>query len=383
MLKNRLVYLAVLLGTTLFFICFNGYLSLYVLLLALALPFVSLLISLPSILGTGLKLTTESGTARKGQKILLRLTAENRFPFAGGQISVTLTVSNTLTGEIQKERLSFFTGRKAAVSHRLTSAACGQVVCSLSKAWACDYMGLFSLPVRLGKKARCAVLFYPAVYRPLLFLDRVTVPDGEGDRYSQTKPGDDPSELFDLREYRTGDRLSRVHWKLSQKTGKTLVKEFGLPISDHILFLLDLNGAGGETDRLLDAFSSLSAFLLEQETACRTGFWNGDGGEFTLLEITDGETAQAALHSLLMAERRVRPASLREEQLPLGVSHVIYLCGRPDETVLNAVRAKMPAARLSLLTGAEQTGENEAVEAEDVIAIRPGSIAKDLNGFRL
>ena len=58
MWKNRLCYLLVLLGTGTFFVCFNGYLSLYVFVLSLVLPVVSLLLSLPGMLGIRVSLTT-------------------------------------------------------------------------------------------------------------------------------------------------------------------------------------------------------------------------------------------------------------------------------------------------------------------------------------
>lgn len=378
--------MVVLLGASLFFLCFNGYLSLYVLRLTLALPLVSLLISLPGILGIRLELTAGPGAVRKGQALPLRLIVDNRLPVVSGRSFVTLTVYNTLTGETQEERFTFTAGRKALViSHQLTSHSCGQVVCRLSKARSCDYMGLFVLPARLGRRSECTVLFYPAIYRPALFLDQVSMPDGEGERYSQSRPGDDPSELFDLREYREGDKLSRVHWKLSQKTGNTLVKEFGLPISDHIFFLLELGGSGAETDALLDAFASLSAFLSELETAHRIGFQSRKSNGLTVLEIADTEDFRPALDALLLTGSQSPLSAVREEELPSGVSHVIYLCRRPDTAVLDSLRAGMPSARISVLLGTEEPSDWEGglPGNVEVTVIRPGSVLEDLNGFRL
>lgn len=385
MLRNRLTYLVVLLGAILFFLCFNGYLSLYVLRLTAALPFVSLLASLPGILGARLELTAGSRAARKGQEVPLRISIDNRLPLCSGRSWATLTVYNTLTGEIQEERFTFTASRKAlTISHKLTSPSCGQVVCRLSKARSCDYMGLFVLPVRLGGKARCAALFYPAVSRPVLSVDPISMPDGEGERYAQGRPGDDPSELFGLREYREGDKLSRIHWKLSQKAGDTLVKEFSLPVSDHIFFLLEANGSGVETDALLDAFASLSAFLLEQETAHRVGFWSGKGRRFTVLEIAGTEDFRSALDALLLAGGQTSSLPVRDEELPPGVSHVIYLCPKPNEITLNSLRACMPSARISLLlvTEAPEPWKGELPENGELTVIRPGKIPEALNGFR-
>lgn len=376
--------MAVLLGAVVFFLCFNGYLSLYVLRLTLALPFISLLVSLPGILGARLELAAGAGAARKGQKVPLRLSIDNRLPLSSGRSWVTLTVCNTLTGETQKERFAFTAGRKALiVSHKLTSSSCGRVVCSLSKARSCDYMGLFALPVRLGPEPRCTVLFYPAVYRPVLSVEQVSMPDGEGERYSQSRPGDDPSELFDLREYREGDKLSRIHWKLSEKTGGTLVKEFGLPVSNHVFFLLEPGGSGAETDALLDAFASLSAFLLEQETAHRVGFWSGESRRFTVLEIAGTEDFRPALDALLLGGGQAPSLPVREEELPSGVSHAICLCSQPNEITLNSLRAHMPAARISVLLGTEDPASwrGELPANAELTVIRPGNVLEDLNGF--
>ena len=112
MWKNRLCYLALLACTGLFFICYDGYLSLYVFSLSLLLPFVSLAVSLPGMLGVRAVLSAggagASGVpcARKGENIPLRLRVWNVTPFSSGRIRVRLSVENTLTGQREQERFS-------------------------------------------------------------------------------------------------------------------------------------------------------------------------------------------------------------------------------------------------------------------------------------
>ena len=107
MLKNRISYLLILLGVFLFFVCYNGYISYYVLLVALALPLLSLLLSLPGILGIRLEFQAEELSAQKGQSVPLRLTISNALPFVSGRARVTLRTQNILTGEIQEEHFGF------------------------------------------------------------------------------------------------------------------------------------------------------------------------------------------------------------------------------------------------------------------------------------
>ena len=56
MWKSRLCYLLVLLCTSVFFICYNGYISLYVFVLSLLFPVFAFLLSLPGILGLRVEL---------------------------------------------------------------------------------------------------------------------------------------------------------------------------------------------------------------------------------------------------------------------------------------------------------------------------------------
>lgn len=54
-----------------------------------------------------------------------------------------------------------------------------------------------------------------------------------GDIYDGKKSGTDVSEVFGLREYREGDTLQSIHWKLSGKMHQLIVREFGRPVNYH------------------------------------------------------------------------------------------------------------------------------------------------------
>ncbi len=375
----------VLAGVFLFFFCFNGYLSQYVLLLTLALPLVSLLVSLPGALGIRLLFSAERPAVRKGSATSLLLTVDNRLPFASGRARVTLTVENTLTGESQRERFVFTAGRKPLViTHQLTSPSCGQVVCRLSQGWVCDYMGLFCLPLRISRSAQQCVLFFPAVYHPSLLAEQTSIPDGEGERYSQAKPGNDPSELFSLRKYREGDRLSQIHWKLSKKSGELLVREFSLPVSDHLFFLLEPNGTGVEIDALLDAFATLSNFLIDREIAHRAGFQGDASGGLSLQEITKPEELLSVLASLSTAEPQPILPAFWEQRLPAGVSHALYLCCHPSKNSIGGLKAQMPSARISVLTAGDTAAlEDGLPDSVELVPVKPGSLPEALDGFCL
>ena len=71
----------------------------------------------------------------------------------------------------------------------------------------------------------------------------------DSDRFSTYKKGDDPSEIFDIREYADGDKIQRIHWKLSSKTGDLMVKEGSLPLMKEIHIFIDLCATGTKQER--------------------------------------------------------------------------------------------------------------------------------------
>ena len=52
----------------------------------------------------------------------------------------------------------------------------------------------------------------------------------DGESYEKDRKGEDASEIYDVREYRAGDRMQKVHWKLSAREDTIYIKEFSYPL---------------------------------------------------------------------------------------------------------------------------------------------------------
>lgn len=385
MLRNRLLYLFILLCTTAFFICFNGYYSWYVFLLTLSLPWMSLIMSLPGMLTGRVFVETpeQSGTARtsKSVSVPLQVTAESRWPLPSGRVRVRLSIENTFTGESRRETIELSPGRRPqTVEQRLASRACGRIICRLSKARGYDLLGLFCLPLRLREGSACQVIVHPSVYEVSLGMGPRQAPDAESDRYSPAKPGGDPTELFGLRDYRPGDRLSRVDWKLSQKTGGLLVREGSLPVAKRALLLTDLSGDSQEADLLMDALATLGHSLSVQDAEYAVGFPRGRQLEF--INVDGPETGGPAVEAVLChGSRGAFPAAAMDSPAPGDVARIAYLCPEPDPGALEFIGRQYPAARLTVIH--VRPAEDEKSTADCRVQVRQGSLAADLEGLML
>lgn len=76
-----------------------------------------------------------------------------------------------------------------------------------------------------------------------------------------TEKGEDTSEIADIREYIPGDRMQRIHWKLTMKTEEMMVKEYAKNYD--IQFCVVLDFAYGPDDNNIDELLDDTYSLLE------------------------------------------------------------------------------------------------------------------------
>ena len=267
---------------------------------------------------------------RRGQALIGKLTLKN-----GGRLPLPLTeclvaVENRFTGE----RLSLTwagglrAGETVTAELDLTAAHCGMLAAEVSCLRVMDPLGLFAR--RIPCPAGDSCLVPPEVHPVEVALAEAADFLVDSESYSASRPGYDPSETFQIRPYAPGDPLRQVHWKLSEKTGELMVRDFGLPVVNDALLLLEPEGTDGDgLDTLLDLLSSVSRALLARGTAHTVG-WPAEG-EYRSWEVLTPEDLDA-LWALLLAKRAGggRPVTECYEDAagPAVYAHVAVLASR-------------------------------------------------------
>jgi len=97
---------------------------------------------------------------------------------------------------------------------------------------------MFTLTKKLNKSINISIL--PICYSIEDFITENATFISDSNEFSPYKSGDDPSEVFQIREYREGDKTSRIHRKLSYKYNEMMMKEYSSPINTKILLIFDL-----------------------------------------------------------------------------------------------------------------------------------------------
>lgn len=256
MLRNKILYFMILTEVCLLCILYNEYQPVVLLWIAVAMPVV-LLVWL-FICERFIKITVEEENVVVTRQDFHEagLVIENKSIFPAGQILIRGNV------EGKKFRVQVYLKGKSKVKvlYPVNCEQCGIKKVKLASVVLFDYLRIFKRIKRMNKEINIIVV--PKVYDVSRSgTDEGWNFDGESEYYSEDRPGDDPAEIFDIREYEMGDRMSRIHWKLTTKLNKLMVKEYSKPLPDGVVLFLDTKN-GGEC---IDVLFSIGLFMVEEK----------------------------------------------------------------------------------------------------------------------
>lgn len=243
MVKRWILYLLGTAGCITFFVCYQGWVAWVLMVLVAALPLLSLAVSLIPMLCTRPKADIPT-VLTMGARQTLCVTIGNTLP--APPCRCRYRVRHSFTGE----------SRWVNAGEELPAKHCGTVVCDQARFYVYDYLGMF----RLRKKLAAVQILVRPTLIPMEAprqLQRQTALSW------QPKYGGGFAEQHELRLYRPGDGLNQVHWKLSAKTGKLIIREPMVPRQGLDLLTLDLSGTPRQLDRKLGQLMGMAEQLLQ------------------------------------------------------------------------------------------------------------------------
>ena len=306
MTGRRLLYLTVLLIGTVFDIAYGQWLSGLLLTTILALPWFSLLLSLPAIFRFrgGPSGPDTLGPGQPGELWLMGTCACPMPPFRG-----KLKLRNRITGQ------TWFYQEPGD----LQADHCGGITVTAESFRVCDYLGLFAFPVRCREEKTILIRPRPLKLEPGEDLQRIIT-----GRW-QPRSGGGYSETHDLRPYRPGDGLNQIHWKLSAKTGGLIIREPMEPQNGTVLLTLNHRGTGAELDRKLGRLLWLGGHLLDQGIRFELRALTGEG--ILTFSVNSDEILARAVDALLCS-RAAEDGDLRSRDF--SASWHCHIGGEPD-----------------------------------------------------
>ncbi|MCM1538068.1 MAG: DUF58 domain-containing protein [bacterium] len=263
----------------------------------------------------------------RGRAFPFEIQIKNKSRFVGFGAQLTYRWGNVFTQSYQtkQERVWIAPRNGVCVKQRMESVYAGRIEVEIERFVVYD--ALHILTFSGCRKSGAGTLVYPE--RHIGGEDALpAVIEGFPEDEETKKRGTDYNPDYEVREYIAGDELKSIHWKLTAKRERLMVRERLATGREKINVLLPLRSDKAENDRLMDAFCGVCSLLLEKGYPVQI-FWMGTGEELrTGFFLEQGELEGAAAE-ILSASGFKQPEAVTQQMRILhpGESYVLIQTG--------------------------------------------------------
>lgn len=353
MILTKLLFLVLILICAAFYILYIWDFALILLVIMMLLPIVLFVTTFITKKMISVEFALKDTVVPKNEEFPVQLCITNRSIFPVGKAEAHIEYYNVFNNRITPFDiyLPIQPRNTQRVTFQLSSSFCGIVKICCVRISIFDPIRLFKF--RTGKNITTEVTVMPESHDidgSVRFTDHSC---DESSTYSENTPGDDPSEVFDLREYVPGDKLNRIHWKLSSKKDEFIVKDYSLPVDVPSAVFLDLKCYEESLytlpvfDTLIETLISVSQFLLLNERAHTVIFYNGKSGVFTEKVVSDQGTLAEVIRELMTSLNDnlfCQPAvSYFEDNPSLSLASFCYISSAASNDSMSYIDSRLDA----------------------------------------
>ena len=287
MLKTWVIYSVSLFSTFIFFLCYKMWVSWFCLIVVLFIPFLALLMSVIASQTMTFKVENP-GNAPVGVPLYIKITVEgNASYFAFCRINAEVT--DHMAGTTKK--LALIVHDKGTTKIPVDTSHCGSYSYKMPKIDIYDLFGFFHFSKTIDKDSEIVVKPVPAMPEKM--------PDMFGFKAKSLRKAKQPNtEIYDIRDYQMGDPVKSIHWKMSAKKDKLLVKEPLEEFGGHSRVILKLTSDRDVLDLHLGQILFTSRFFIEHETPHKIRVIPPDRSEIAF-DVESESDLQRAIYMIL------------------------------------------------------------------------------------
>ncbi len=287
MLKTWVIYSVSLFSTFIFFLCYKMWVSWFCLIVVLFIPFLALLMSVIASQTMTFKVENP-GNAPVGVPLYIKITVEgNASYFAFCRINAEVT--DHMAGTTKK--LALIVHDKGTTKIPVDTSHCGSYSYKMPKIDIYDLFGFFHFSKTIDKDSEIVVKPVPAMPERM--------PDMCGFKAKSLRKAKQPNtEIYDIRDYQMGDPVKSIHWKMSAKKDKLLVKEPLEEFGGHSRVILKLTSDRDVLDLHLGQILFTSRFFIEHETPHKIRVIPPDRSEIAF-DVESESDLQRAIYMIL------------------------------------------------------------------------------------
>ena len=278
---------------------------------------------------------------RKGAGGSFALVLNNPTPFPAMRVRCNLLTQNQLNRECETVHVMTWMPPKKQNEAAFTTGSdyCGRIRISVQQIVLYDCFGLIGIRCKSNVVAHMTV--QPDTFESNITLIPTPHSSEDSDVYSQDRPGSDLTETYQIREYVPGDSPRQIHWKLSNKFDKLIVRDPALPISRNVLVFWERTGESGNRE-IIDAQAetvvSVCKGLLDNGIQFAIG-WNDTDRNLCILHEIRGMDELVGIIPRLMRATGVKEGVsgaglLMQSRADALCSHMVYIAEEPQSEVM-------------------------------------------------
>ncbi len=280
MTRSRIFYLALLIASFIFSQALFDSISLFTLAVVLLIPLISLLCLLVSLALVKVEVGEVASRQTRLKEFYLPITVKSKTPVMLPMMKFLFRVNND-SGNASVPGYSFVHYRAfgtTALEIPLKFDVRGLYKVGAEKVVFYDFLRLFSIKRKIGVVR--TVVVEPRNLRGNIPMD-VTSMEQESAVTAGGKETRYNGDMAGIREFNEYDTLRQVHWKLSARLAKMIVKTYWENACDNVMILSDLFPYEEEelvnrhlTDCVVEITARVSAALAEEGVRCTLGYPN-------------------------------------------------------------------------------------------------------------
>lgn len=198
--------------------------------------------------------------AQEGRKLKIQVNMNSRYPlYVARSILVGLDIEHTMFGYTERKYyFMYISAQTKEVEIELPLEYCGEMKIHCAEILLQDLLRLFRRKIKAFEPVETVV--YPRGVNIMVEMSRATIGAPREEGRMQNRKGNDPSEMFDIREYVPGDDIRSIHWKLSGKTDQLILRESSEPSHYNVVLLPDFGQKDGDTQVSKEEINTAVAF---------------------------------------------------------------------------------------------------------------------------
>lgn len=278
MAKYRFYYILFAVVSTVLMFSYKSKLTSVLFLIAIAIPAISFVLLVFSRLLVKIRIEYRSLTAEKFENTDISVTVTNRFiiPLSPAELIGCFPYRNSEKFEYHKLMISVTPFSSVTVNFNSPIRFRGVYKSGIEKLVIYDLFKLF----RMNKTMKCYEDFV-VLPRKLVIDPIIDTGDGDSETLSQNNFSLDKNAFASIREYRAEDSIKNVHWTMSAKHDKLMVKQMERSIGGSCAIIPDLNeyfpfdeDNYEATDSIIEVMLALNLSLISMKQRCLNAWYS-------------------------------------------------------------------------------------------------------------